>query len=308
MLLQIGDRAFADHAPVGDDAHLADAEAPPQAIDNRDQGGHVGGIARPQLAADRPAVAVEHGADHHLPLVRPMILTVAILPQTLAAVAFEIQRRGIEEDHFHLGEQIAAAAEKMFLEDVLGRARYEVARTLLLIFGQHLAQPAHGSVQVVQFQLVHSRQDIVALPALGGAVAARRQEPVQDGQEDGPLHGKLEMPAAQRRANHGLAAGILPEFFEDQRRPPAAGSDDGEIVLLMFREDQQLLGEACTGGEQAIDLVIGLQLVEPAQRSQDGLLRPAVAPVVFDDLQIGTWSGLFGAEEHGELLCETLGV
>jgi len=142
LLLQIGDRAFADHAPVGDDAHLADAEAPPQAIDNRDQGGHVGGIARPQFAADRPAVAVEHGADHHLPLVRPMILTVAILPQTLAAVAFEIQRRGIEEDHFHLGEQIAAAAEEMFLDDVL------VAQ--LLVKGAHRALQGIGHAEILR--------------------------------------------------------------------------------------------------------------------------------------------------------------
>ena len=87
-----------------------------------------------------------------------------------------------------------------------------------------------------------------------------------------------------------------------------ASADDGEIVLLMFGEDQQFLGEACSGSEQAIDLAIGLEFVDAPERGQDRLLRPAVAPVVLDDLQIGAWAGLLGAEEHGDLHFKPLGV
>ena len=76
----------------------------------------------------------------------------------------------------------------------------------------------------------------------------------------------------------------------------------------MFGEHQQLVGKACSGGEQGIDLAAGLQLVEAAQGGQDGLLGAAIAPVVFDELEIGAWSGLFGAEEHVELRFETLAM
>src|SRR5262249_34708969 len=52
LLLQVGERLLADHAAVGDDADLTEAETPPQAIHDGDQGGHVAGVARPQFAAD----------------------------------------------------------------------------------------------------------------------------------------------------------------------------------------------------------------------------------------------------------------
>ena len=49
------------------------------------------------------------------------------------------------------------------------------------------------------------------------------------------------------------------------------------------------------------------QFVEAAEGGEDGLLGAAVAPVVFDELQVGARAGLFGAEEHGGLRSETLG-
>src|SRR5262249_48061130 len=66
LLVQVVNGLLADHAPVGDDADLGDAETPIQAIDDRYQRLDIGGVARPHLAADRPAGAVEHGADDHL--------------------------------------------------------------------------------------------------------------------------------------------------------------------------------------------------------------------------------------------------
>ena len=105
-----------------------------------------------------------------------------------------------------------------------------------------------------------------------------------------------------------LATGLVPEFLEDQRRAPMAGADDGEMMLAMFGEDQQFVREACTGAEQAVDLTVLLEFVESAQSGQDGLLRAAVAPVVLDDLEVGAWAGLFGAEEQGDLRIEPLGV
>src|SRR5262249_60360013 len=106
---------------------------------------------------------------------------------------------------------------------------------------------------------------------------------------------------------HGVATGLLPEFLDDQRRAPAAGPDDGEMPLTRLGEEEDLLGEACSGGEQAIDLAAVLQVVEAAEGGEDALAGPAVLPVVFDDLEIGAGPGFLGAEEHGGLLKEPLG-
>src|SRR5271169_5788667 len=60
--LEPGDGCGRDHAAVGDDADSADGKAPLQAIDDRQERRHVGGIARPHLGANRPAVAVDDEA------------------------------------------------------------------------------------------------------------------------------------------------------------------------------------------------------------------------------------------------------
>ncbi len=89
----------------------------------------------------------------------------------------------------------------------------------------------------MQFQLVHSSQYIVAFPAFGGAIAAGGQQPMQDRQKNGPLDGKLKTAAAEDGVQDRLAAGLLPEFFEDQRRAPVARADDREMLLLMLGQD-----------------------------------------------------------------------
>jgi hypothetical protein len=53
-LLQLRERLLANQAPVGHDANLANPELTAQAIDHWDQYGHVGGVAGPEFAADRP--------------------------------------------------------------------------------------------------------------------------------------------------------------------------------------------------------------------------------------------------------------
>src|SRR6185369_15065226 len=63
LLLQVGDRRLAEHAPVSHNADFHEVKAAIQAVHDRDQCGHVAGVARPQLTTDRPAVAVEHGTD-----------------------------------------------------------------------------------------------------------------------------------------------------------------------------------------------------------------------------------------------------
>ena len=104
------DRLLADHAPVGHDADPADPEPTAQAIDDRDQRRHVGGVARPQFAADRPPLTVEHRPDDHLVEVGPMVLAEAPLADVLAALALEVDRGGVEEDQLQGAEEVRRRA------------------------------------------------------------------------------------------------------------------------------------------------------------------------------------------------------
>ena len=62
---------------------------------------------------------------------------------------------------------------------------------------------------------------------------------------------------------------------------------------------QNPLGEARPRREQGVELAGLPQSIEPTQRDEDALLRSAVAPVIFNDLEVGPRSGPFDAEEHG---------
>ena len=97
-----GERA--DHAPVGHEAHLPDPETPSQALHDRHQRSHIGGIAGPKLTADRVPVTVDDDPYDHLFEIRSMVLAVTILAQALATRAFEINRRRIEEHQLQGGE------------------------------------------------------------------------------------------------------------------------------------------------------------------------------------------------------------
>jgi len=55
----------------------ADAEPVAQPIDDGDQHGDVGGVARRHLGADRPAFGVDHHGEDHLGEVGPVVLGVA---------------------------------------------------------------------------------------------------------------------------------------------------------------------------------------------------------------------------------------
>ena len=199
VLLQRLDRLLADHAPVGHDADLADPEPAAEPIDDRDQRRHIGRVARPQLAADRPPLAVEHGPDDHLVEVGPVVLAVAPLADVLAALALEVDRGGVEEDQLQAGEEVAPVGEQALLDPVLDAAGSERRLVLLLVLGQLLAEPGHGPVEVVELEVVAALDLVVRPPLVGGPVAAGGEEPVQDGEEDRP---------ARRRTRSGVPSGV----------------------------------------------------------------------------------------------------
>jgi hypothetical protein len=308
LLLQIGERLLADHAPIGHHADPPNLEPPPQTIHNGDESSYVGRVPRPHFAADRPALAIQHRAHHQLLLGGPMIFAMPVLPERVAALAFEIDRGGVEKNDVQVGEQVAPPLKELLLDQVLGAARRELGRVVQVAVGQHFAEPGHGPVEVVQFQAARLGDGVVFFPFVGGAIAAGLQQAVQHREEEGSFDREFETPFAQKRCQDRPAAALFPEPLEDQDRTQAPAARRRQASLGVLRQDQELVGEAGPGVEQAVDGAALLEIVESSQGGEDALARSAVLPVVFDDLEIGAWAGLLGAEEHGCLALWALGV
>ena len=160
-LLEPGDGRGRDHAAVGDDADPADGKALPQAVDDRQEPRHVGGIARPHLGADRPAFAIDDEAEDHLLEVGAIVLGVAVLAERFAALAVEGEAGGVHEYGGEVDEEIAAAVEQLLFDQVLDAARRDrPARRLL----QFLAEPGHGAIEVMQLEPLGAGNIVILHP------------------------------------------------------------------------------------------------------------------------------------------------
>ena len=146
LLLQFLDRLLADHAPVGHDADLGDAEPAAEPIHDRDERRDIGRVARPQLTADRSPLTVEHGPDDHLLEVRPVVLAVATLTDRLSPLSLEVDGGRVEEDQLELSEQVTPSGEECLLDEVLVAAGSERRLVGLLLAWQvrRRASPSPG--------------------------------------------------------------------------------------------------------------------------------------------------------------------
>jgi hypothetical protein len=73
----------ADHVAVGDNTDVADAKPRAQPVDDRQEVGHVGGTAGPQLGAQRPSVLIHDQSDDHLMEIRAVVFRIAAAAELL---------------------------------------------------------------------------------------------------------------------------------------------------------------------------------------------------------------------------------
>ena len=299
--LEFGQRLGADHAAIGDDADLADGEAPAQPVDHRDQARHVGRVARPHLRAHRPSVAVDQHRQDHLAQVRTVILAEAVLSQRLPAGALEVQARRIHEHQVEAREQVAPVREQPFLHHILEAARRERRAAVLLCGRQFLAQPRHRPIEVMQIEPVDAGDPVVLAPTVRCPIGAAAEQPVQHGQEQRPLQRKAVLACARKFRDHRPAAGLLPQPLEHQRRPDAARCNLRGRVVGDRPQHHRLLGKPRARAQQPFQLAAGAQiLVTPECR--DHLLANLIAfAPALDDLQIGAPARSLAAEVHRRL-------
>src|SRR5450759_1990651 len=293
-------RRGADHPAVGNDADRADAEAAFQPLHDGNQTLHVGGVARPEFAADRIAVLIQYYAHNHLLQIGTMIFRMATLADRLAPLALEVDGSGVEEHQIQTGEQVPALREQFLLNQLLGSARHEGRSPVLLIFRQNSSQPSHGPVEMVQTQLAEAFDGVVVFPLLGGTVAARREEAMQHGEEDGPLDGKLEAAALQP-SGQGLAdrAGF-PQTLEDHCRTDPGASSGDALTASMSAENRQLFREPPERLDERIEFAGSQKFIETTEAEQDALLNLAVDAHIIDDQEISSGTvGLSANEQSG---------
>lgn len=160
-----------------------------------------------------------------------MVLAVAVLAECLTPRALKVQAGRVEERDLQAAEQVAAASEQQFLNAVLATAWPQPLIGRLLVRRQRFAEPAHRAVEVLQLDLCDAVERIAAAPAFGGPIAAGDHQPMQHGEEHGPLDGELELATTQQRLEHLRDAQFLPQPAEDQRRSESHGVPGLDVVL-----------------------------------------------------------------------------
>ena len=288
----------ANHAAIGDDADPMEQEAFPQPRDHRYQGCHVGGIARPHLATDRPPGLIDDDAKNHLMQIWAGVFGMTVAAERRSAVTLEIQARRIEDRQPHIIEEVAALGEQLFLDQILVAAGHQAAA---LLVGKFFAEPSHRPVQVMQVDRVHAADGIGGSPLLRGTIRARIHDPMQHGQEHGALDRKLELAVGQQVFDHRSAKAVPPKSLEEQGRADPLGVDRRGLALLEGRQQHPALGESGAGSQQPIEFAALLERVEPAQRRHHGLARLAVDPMAFHHLEVIEAARSLGAEVHAGL-------
>jgi hypothetical protein len=137
--------------------------------------------------------------------------------------------------------------EQLLLDQILRAAWRERRGPVLLIGGQRLAEPGHGTVEVVQVETIAVVDAVVLAPAIGSEIRATAHQPVQHREEHRSFQREAMAAAPRLRRDHALAAGLLPQPLEQQRRADASHRDGGSITGPGGIQHHRLLGEACTG-------------------------------------------------------------
>jgi hypothetical protein len=110
---------------------------------------------------------------------------------------------------------------------------------------------------MMQTQRAGAWDGVVVFPLLGGTVAARGEQTMQDGEEDGPFDGELKAAVAQQTLQDMVDRACFPEPLKDQggTHPRTPGGD--ALAPSLRTEDGQLLGEPSQRLHQGIQSTVG---------------------------------------------------
>src|SRR5215472_12559080 len=215
-----------------------------------------------------------------------MVLAIAVLTDALSAEAFEVEAGGIHEHQVQAAEQVAPMGEQLLLDQVLGAARRETRRIILLPRGQCFTEPGHGTVEVVQVEVFAAADAIILAPAIRRQIRTAAHQAMQHGEKHRAFQYEAMTALARQTCDHGLAAGLLPQPLEQQGGADAAYRDRRSIATACGIEHHRLTDETGTRAQQSIELPAGLEFVQPSQRGNHPLADLLTGAMALHDLQI----------------------
>ena len=215
-----------------------------------------------------------------------MILAVAVPAERLAAGALEIEAGGVHEHEVKPRQQIAPMGEQPLLHHVLHAARGERRAGVLLLFRQLLPQPGHRPIEMMQIERLDAGDGVILAPAVGRAIGAAHEQPVQHREEHRAFQRKAVPAFARQLRDHRATAGLLPQPLEHQRRPDAADRNC-HCSFIGRAQHHGLRRKTRTRAQQSLQLAARLQLLETSERGDHLLTHLVAVAAALDDLQIG---------------------
>jgi primase-polymerase (primpol)-like protein len=153
---------------------------------------------------------------------------------------------------------------------------------------------------MVQAKWLGSVHGIVLFPLLGGAIATRGEQAMQDTEKDGAFDRELEAASAQQRGQNFVDGASFPKPLADQSRADLGAAGGNAIALQMRAEHGELFGESSQGEQEGIELAAGNQLIQAAEAVQDALPDLAADPMILHDEEIDARTVVLSANEQSD--------
>jgi len=126
-----------------------------------------------------------------------MIFGVPPLSDGLTTFSLEVERGGVEKHEIKIDKKTAAMVKHILLDHVFRTTGSK--RGSVLLIGEFLAEKGHGTIKLVQGDLLSSRYHIGRTPFLASAVGPGNKKAVQHSQEQRPFHGEAEFAGRDKR-------------------------------------------------------------------------------------------------------------
>ena len=124
---------------------------------------------------------------------------------------------------------------------------------------------------------------------------------MQHRREDRALDGELEQAFGQQRLDHRLAAGLLPEPAEQQRRADALAGEPLRIAGGKLRQHHGALSVAGDRTGQTLEFTGSDDSFLAAEILDDALLGAAALAHALDEVEVGVAVDVLFADEHARL-------
>src|SRR5690349_19454944 len=231
-------------------------------------------------------------------MIRPVVFAVAVSAQSPTTRTFKIKAGCIHEYQVQTGEEISAMIKQSLLDQVLHAAWYERCTAILLLARQLFAEPCHRAIKMMQIKLFTAGDHVVLAPAIGCAVGAATNEPMQHCKENRSFQFKVVLAVSREFVDYRPTPALIPQPFKYQGWSNPSAGDLCRRVIINRTQHHRLFGKSCAGSQQPFELTAGLQVLVPAERGDHLLANLVTVTSTLDDLQVGATVRGFPAKVH----------